>query len=163
MIPPSEWWGVSQWTGLYPANQDIYGVLRPTVVTKRSVGPQQDYYHERDTITTYASEEASLEHPDARVTQFRIPISGNPTTTTVQVYLGAAYAGIAPKLIVHQEGNTDVEATATGTTGAWEELSVVYTPNAIPLHMWVELRSDNTAGAGDYSVYWQRLRCVENV
>jgi len=163
MMPPSEWWGVSQWTGLYPANEDIYGVLRPTVVTKRSVGPQQDYYHERDTITTYASEEASLEHPDARVTQFRIPISGNPTTTTVQVYLGAAYAGIAPKLIVHQEGNTDVEATATGTTGMWEELSVVYTPNAIPLHMWVELRSDNTAGAGDYSVYWQRLRCVENV
>ena len=158
-FPPSEWWVPRGLLGLYGANQDMYGVGAPITIAKRSYGPHLDQYIARDAITTYGGAEASLEHPDARTTQFRVPISGNPVTFTVWVYLEAGYSGTAPKLVVHQPGNTDVEDYATGTTGAWEQLSVSYTPNAAPLVLWIELVSDNTADptAVACSVFWQEL------
>ena len=156
-FPPSEWWEPKALLGLYGANEDIYGVARPTIKSQRSYGPQQDQYIARDVAVVYLGAQASLQHPDARTTQFRVPISGAPVTVTVWVYLEAAYSGVAPKLVVHQPGNTDVEASATGTTGAWEQLSVAYVPNEQPLHLWVELVSDNTAVALSYAVYWQIL------
>jgi len=155
--PPSEWWMPRALLGLYGANQGIYGVDAPTTIAKRSYGPHLDQYIARDAITIYGGQESSTAHIDARTTQFRAAISGVPVTITVQVYLEAAYAGTAPKLVVHQSGNTDAEDTATGTTGAWEQLSVAYTPNAQPLVLWIELVSDNTAAIGGQSVVWQEL------
>ena len=135
----------------------MYGVPRPTTKTKRSLGPYQDIHIERNAAVTYGGYDASMEQPDARVSMFRIPITGEPTTVIVRVYLEANYAGTAPKLIVHQAGNTDVEATATGATGAWEALSVAYTPNAQPLELWGSVVSDNTAAALEYAVLWQSI------
>jgi len=157
LFPPSEWWANAQYDGLYPANEDMYGVLRPTLRAKRSLGTYQDFYATHNAVTTYAGNDASLEHVDARRTQFRIPTSGPALTATVWVYLQAAYAGIAPKLIVWQPNQTAVEDTASGTTGAWEQLTVSFTPAAAPPYIWVELVSDNTALAGAYAVYWQEL------
>lgn len=159
--PPSEWWSPAQYTGLYPANEDIYGIARPTIKTKRSLGPYQDFHVVRDTTTVRAGWPASTEQPDAQNNMFRIAISGNPVTASAYVYLEANYAGTAPKLIVHQAGNTDVEATATGTTGVWEQLSVEYTPNPAPLEIWVELVSDNTAAAGALvGALWSEIMCL---
>jgi len=148
LYPPSEWWEPAQYTGLYPANEDMYGIARPTIKTKRSLGPYQDFHVERNATVVRAGWAASMEQIDARADMLRVAISGEPVTASVYVYLEANYAGVAPKLIVHQAGNTDVEDVATGTTGAWEQLSVSYTPNAQPLEIWVELVSDNTAAAG---------------
>ena len=154
-FPPSEWWDNAQYAGLYPANEDIYGVPRPTTNTKRSLGPYQDFYATHDTATVYGGEAASLEHVDARRTQFRVPTSSLALTITVWVYAEAGYAGTAPQLIVWQPEQTAVEDTASGTTAAWEQLSVSFTPAAAPPYIWVELASDNTAAA--VGVYWNQV------
>ena len=157
--PPSQWWGVA-FQGLYAANQDIYGVPKPTTDTKLNWGFQQTHYIERDTATVYGGEEASMEHIDARTTQFRIASSGDPVTVTVFVRRETNYAGTLPKLIVHQAGNTDVEATAIGAVDTWEQLSVSYTPNAQPPIIWASVVTDNTAVGALIATYWQRLSDV---
>lgn len=158
--PPSEWWAGRALQGLYPANEDVYGVARPTDDDKISWGPQQEYHHERDTAITYGGAEACLLHPDARTTQFRAPITGVPITVTVQVQREANYAGDLPKLVVHQPGQDDVEDVASGAVEAWELLSVDYEPHVYPPLVWIELVSDNVAASGDHAVRWQLIPIV---
>jgi len=156
--PPSEWWFCRGIQGLYQANQDIYGVPRPTTDTKQSYGFQQEHHIERDTTITYGGEAASLKHVDARTTQFRMAISGNHIQVIVWVYREANYAGVLPKLVVWQPGGIVMEDIATGVADAWESLSLIYDPDLTPPYIWVELVSDNTATSGNYAVYWQQIR-----
>ena len=137
---------------------------RPTTDTKMSRGFQQEYHIERDAGTVYAGEEASLKHVDARRTQFRIPISGDPVTVSVQVQYETNYAGDLPKLIVGQPGEVEVEDIAEGAADTWEQLSVYFVPNDVPRYIWAELVSDNTAvpGAG-IAVYWQQLSVIPEI
>jgi hypothetical protein len=162
LFPPSEWWGVVG-QGIYPANEDFYGVMKPLTDTKLNWGFQQLYAIERDTVTTYGGEGSSLEQPDARTTQFRIPISGDPVTVSAFVLRETNYAGSLPKVVVSQPGQDDVESVAVGAADTWEEVTVSFTPGASPPYIWVDLVSQNTAGAGDYAVYWQRLSVIPEV
>jgi len=159
-FPPSEWWAARGVQGLYTANEDVYGAYRPITDTKMSRGFQQEYHIERDADTTYGGEEASVKHPDARRTQFRIPTSGDPITVSVFVRYETNYAGTLPSLIVGQPGQLEVEDVAVVAADTWKQLSVLFIPGIAPKYIWVELVSNNTAGAGDYAVYWQRLSAI---
>lgn len=103
-------------------------------------------------------------HPDARRTQFRTPISGDPVTVSVFVLYETNYAGDLPKLIVAQQGQPEVEAIAVGASDTWEQLSVSFVPADVPKYIWAELVSNNTAAPGaGIAVYWQRLSIIPEI
>ena len=157
--------GLSQWSqiarrtdsGSAPAD-DFYGLTRPVTNGKRSWGPIQFTGAVRDTTITHDGSEASLKLPDAGMEALMmIPIGGEEITISLQVYREADYAGDLPQLIVRQPGQADQIDTDTGDEETWNELSVTFTPAALPKFVQVFVNSRNTASSGDYATYWDSL------
>jgi len=154
----SEWSVLSEATDSGSgATDDMHGIPRPVTNGKRSWGAYQFKPQERDTTTTYDASDASIALPDAGVVQYRIATTNVQMTITVQVYREANYAGVAPQMIVKQPGVADDTTTDAGAAGAWNELTTTLTPAAYPGFVQVELRSNNTAAAGNYAVYFDEL------
>ncbi len=88
------------------------------------------------------------------VHDFRVPVDASSTTITVYTRWDATYAGTKPSMSVVQGGNcgvSDATDTATGSSGAWEQLSLNFTPTAAGV-VTVRLTSSDTNGAGE--TYW---------
>ena len=90
---------------------------------------------------------------------FQLPVDATSTTCTVYVRWDATYAGTKPLMKVlngEEAGVTAATATATGSSGAWEQLSLNFTPARIGI-VTIRLQSSDTNGAGvmfadDFSV-----------
>lgn len=131
---------------------DLYGMARPTTDSKKSWGAIQHQGISRDT-TTVRTGGAALKIDDAGRHQEIMAVDAVSTTISVWVRWEANYAGTKPQLIVRQPGQSDQTATATGSAGSWEQLSVTFTPSAQPGWVCVEVASHNTATSGSYAVY----------
>lgn len=154
----SEWSQLARITdsGTGPSD-DLHGITRPVTNSKRSWGAYQFKPAERDTVTTFGGSAASLALPDAGVQQIYVPTTNVATTFTVQVYREANYAGVNPQMIIKQPGQADDVTVDIGAAGAWNELTTTLTPAADPDWVKVELRSNNTAVAGNYATYFDEL------
>jgi hypothetical protein len=134
-------------------DDDYYGRARPATDSKKSWGAVQYNGISRNTVTVRTGG-ASLKIDDAgRWQSDPIPVSAVSTTISVWVRWESDYAGTKPQLIVRQPGQADQTATATGSAGSWEQLSVTFTPAAQPGWVCVEVVSHNTAVSGSYAVY----------
>ena len=162
MVPffaPSEWEANRASGGLYPANEDLFGVHVETAQTRRSWGSMHQYPTKRETTAAYGSFVASQAEPDAMEQHHVFNVQEDRTyTVTVQVYLDAAYVGNNPQMVVSQPGQADVTATSTGAIGAWEQLTATFTVGSDLDWMVAFLKSRNTSALPNRSVRWQDLK-----
>ena len=162
MVPffaPSEWDATRALAGLYPKNEDLFGVHNEVSQTRRSWGPMHQYPTKRETTAAYGSFVASQAEPDAMEQHHVFNVQEDRTyTVTVQVYLDAAYVGNNPQMVVSQPGQADVTATSTGAIGAWEQLTATFTVGGDLDWMSVFLKSRNTSALPNRSVRWQDLK-----
>jgi hypothetical protein len=134
-------------------DDDYYGRARPATDSKKSWGAVQFDGVSRNTSTVRTGG-ASLKIDDAGRWQSEpIPVSATSTTVSVYVRWETDYAGTKPQLIVKQPGQANQTDTATGSSGAWEQLSVTFTPASAPGWIVIEVWSNNTATSGSYAVY----------
>lgn len=90
---------------------------------------------------------------------FALPVDAAPTTVTAYVRWDATYAGTKPRMAVlngTECGVADATVTAGGSSGAWELLSLNFTPTAAGI-VTIRFISSDTNGAGwmgvdDYQV-----------
>lgn len=155
----SEWSPIRRITGTGTAADDLNGVTRPATAAKLSWGALQfaDVVRETTTIHTGA---VSLKLADAGIHQTPAPVGNASMTISVQVRWEADYAGTKPQLIIKQSGQSDITVTATGASDTWELLTNTFTPASSPDFVQVELRSNNTAVAGSYDVFWDQLEAT---
>ena len=154
--------GLSQWSSLRAmagtsmSSEDIFGITRPVTDSKKSWGPVQFTNVERDTGTVHTGS-TSLKEADATAFQFPVPVGNGSMTISCYVQWETDYAGTKPQMIIKQAGQADITVTATGSSGAWELLSNIFTPASSPDFVMVELRSNNTATSGNYDVFFDQL------
>lgn len=152
----SEWSQVRAITGVNEPGVDLLGIGRPAAAAKNSWGSLQFHDMERDTGTVYAGA-ASMELLDAGRIQMKTPITDRRYTIRVWVYREANYAGMNPQLIIKQPGQADRITTDAGGAAGWNLLEDSFVPAALPPYLFIELVSNNTAVAGNYATYFDRL------
>lgn len=84
------------------------------------------------------------------VQDYDLAVGGAETTISVYVRWDATYAGTKPQLKVlngAECGVADATATATGSSGAWEQLSLTFTPARAGI-VTIRLQSNDTNGGG---------------
>jgi hypothetical protein len=140
------------------ADEDIFGIRRPTSDVKKTRGCFQHSHVERETTTTYGSSPESLKMADAMATQIIVPITGKAMTIQARVNREANYAGIAPQITIKQAGEVDKVITDSGGVSAWNLLKTSIKPASLPKYIVIELRSDNTAISGNYATFWDALQ-----
>lgn len=158
-LPQFAPWSLSEWsqvraiTGTGTATLDLYGLTRPATAGKISWGPVQWVDATRDTGTVQAGS-ASLKIADAGLVRVRrVPTTNVSTTISLYVRWEADYAGTKPRMVIKQPGQSDRTTTATGSSGAWEQLTDTFTPAALPPYVDVFVESSNTATSGSYGAY----------
>jgi len=161
---PMVWFAPSQWdetrdnSGLYPKNEDLFGVHNEVSQTRRSWGAIHNYATVRSTTQFYGSFAGSLYMEDAMEQQFVYPVKESwGYTVTVWVYLEANYAGNTPVMTVKQPGETTVTVVSTGAIGSWEQLSTTFTTGANLDFISVGLKSRNTAAGASVGCFFQDL------
>jgi hypothetical protein len=156
---PSEWEPTRYATGLYPKNEDLFGVQNEVAQTRRSWGAIHAHAVKRSTTQVYDAFTGSLYMEDASEQQFVFPVQAGLTyTLSAQVYIEVNYTGNVPDLTVRQPGQTDVVATASGAAGVWEQLSATMTVGADMDWLHVALASHNTSAVPAYGVYWNNIQ-----
>lgn len=153
----SEWSQIRAITGSNEPAVDLRGIVRPATASKNSWGTAQFHDMERETGTTRGGSTASLVLHDAARHPIFIPVAASSITVSVYVYREANYAGGNPQMVIKQPGQADRTTTDAGAASAWNELTDTFTPAANPPYVTVELVSNNTAGAGNYDVFFDDL------
>jgi hypothetical protein len=136
----------------YTTSEDFLGLPRPgggQSATKGIgyLGRGNTFGQETSTVRT-GSNAMSITGPGAQ--DFQLPVDASSTTISAYVRWDATYAGTKPKMQVLNGGEcgvSDDTATATGSSGAWEQLSLNFTParNGI---VTVRFLSSDTNGGG---------------
>lgn len=164
-LPQLPMFGLSEWSpiraiaGTSMSSEDYNGIVRPATDSKKSWGAMQFVDVSRETGTVHTGSVA-LKVADAGGHQIPAPVGNASMTISVYVRWEADYAGTKPQLIIKQAGQSDITVTATGSSGTWELLTSTFTPAASPDFVQVELRSSNTATAGNYDVFWDQLEAT---
>jgi len=140
------------------ADKDIFGITRPTSDAKKTRGAFQHSHVERETTITYGTSPESLKMADAMAMQIIVPITGKGMTVQARVYREANYTGIAPQITIKQHGKPDQVITDSGSVSTFNLLKTSIQPASLPKYIVIELRSDNTAVAGNYGVFWDALQ-----
>lgn len=153
----SKWSQIKGIAGTGEPADDLFGVTRPTVAAKKSYGAIQYAPGVRDTSVVHLGS-VSIKLPDAGIHQIFVPHDGTPIAVSIYVYMEADHSGTQPQMIIKQPGSADRTTTRTGDAATWVLLSDSFTPAASPDYFVVELRSSNTAVAGDYGVYFDDLK-----
>lgn len=86
--------------------------------------------------------------------EFQFPVDTTSTTITVYTYWDSAYSGTKPSMTVTNGGEcgvSDATATATGSPGAWEQLSLNFTPTSAGI---VTIRLVSSSTTNDSMTYW---------
>lgn len=158
-FPPSEWEQTRYATGLYGANEDLFGVHSEIAQTRRSWGAMHAYAVKRETAPVYGTFVGTLYLENASEAQFTYPVQPSVTyTITVQVYVETNYAGSVPDMVIRQPGAVDVTATSSGAAGVWEQLTTTFTSGADMNWISVALRSHNTSTTPSYGVRWNDIQ-----
>jgi hypothetical protein len=88
------------------------------------------------------------------VHEFWLPVDAAEITVSIYTRWDATYAGTKPSMSIlygGESGVTDATDTATGSSGAWEQLAITFTPSSAGVVV-VRLTSSDTNGAGE--TYW---------
>jgi hypothetical protein len=152
----SEWSQIAAIAGTGEATDDLFGIARPTTSSKKSWGLIQFNDAERSTTQAQGGS-ASIVLNDAGIVQFIVPVTAESTTITVYAYREADYAGTNPQMIIRQPGQSDRTTTDAAAASQWNQLSDTFTPDSDTDFVTVLLKSNNTAAAGDYKVYFDTL------
>ena len=139
--------------GTYTSSEDIRGNPRPAggATATKGIGAYErsnTFAKETGTVRT-GSNAISITGPGYQ--DFQLPVSTTSTTVTVYVRWDATYAGTKPKMQVlngTEAGVADATATATGSSGAWEQLSLNFTPTSAGI-VTIRLLSSDTNGGGE--------------
>jgi len=147
--------------GTYTSSEDLRGNPRPAggATATKGIGAYErgnTFAKETGTVRT-GSNAISITGPGYQ--DFQLPVAASSTTVTVYVRWDATYAGTKPKMQVlngTEAGVADATATATGSSGAWEQLSLNFTPTSAGI-VTIRLLSSDTNGGGkmfadDFSV-----------
>lgn len=147
--------------GTYTTNEDFLGLPRPgggQSATKGIgyLGRGNTFAKETGTVRT-GSAAISITGPGTQ--DFQLPVDTNSTTVSVYVQWDATYAGTKPMMKVLNGGECGVgddTATATGSSGSWEQLVLTFTPSRTGI-VTIRLQSSDTNGGGhmyadDFSV-----------
>lgn len=138
--------------GTYTSAEDIRGDPRPAggATATKGIGAYErgnTFAKETGTVRT-GSNAISITGPGYQ--DFQLPVAASSTTVTVYVRWDATYAGTKPKMQVlngTEAGVADATATATGSSGAWEQLSLNFTPTSAGI-VTIRLLSSDTNGGG---------------
>jgi hypothetical protein len=131
---------------------DMIGIQRPAggASASSAVGPYErgnSFGRETGTVRT-GSNAISITGPGCQ--DFAVPVDAVSTTITSYVRWDATYAGTKPKMQVlngEECGVTAATATAVGSSGAWEQLSLNFTPTTKGI-VTIRLLSSDTNGGG---------------
>lgn len=131
---------------------DFAGVTRPAggAVVVNAAGYLErgnSFGKETGTVRT-GSNAISITGPGSQ--DFDLAVDASSTTVTAYVRWDATYAGTKPSMSVlngTEAGVADATATATGSSGAWEQLSLNFTPTASGI-VTIRFVSSDTNGGG---------------
>jgi len=153
----SQWSPIRAITGSGEPATDLFGIPRPATAAKNSWGPIQFVDRELESGTVQAGSYGRVIHDAGQVLVRRIPVTDVEITVSLYMRYETNYAGNLPRLIVKQPGQADQIDTMVALADNWEQLSVTFTPAAVPnfIEVWAESR--NTAAAGDYDVFYDTL------
>ncbi len=138
--------------GNSPTSTDILNNPRPSggASASTAVGAYEranTFGKETGTVRT-GSNAISITGPGLQ--DFQLPVNAASTTVTIYVRWDATYAGTKPQWKVLQGsecGVADATATAVGSSGAWEQLSLNFTPTKAGI-VTLRLQSNDTNGGG---------------
>jgi hypothetical protein len=142
--------------GTYTTSEDFRGTPRPAGGSTATKGI--GYLERGNTFykgtATVRSGAAALEVTGPAWHEFQLPVSASATTVAIWVQWDATYAGTKPSMkVVNGEeiGVSEATVTATGGSGAWEQLSFGFTPTATGI-VTIRLVSSDTNGGG--KAFW---------
>lgn len=135
-----------------PPATDILGATRPAggASASNAIGAYEranTFGKETGTVRT-GSNAISITGPGYQ--DFALPVAAASTAVTVYVRWDATYAGTKPAMSVlngTECGVANATATATGSSGAWEQLSLNFTPTAAGI-VTIRFVSSDTNGGG---------------
>lgn len=138
--------------GNSPPSVDLLNNPRPSggASASAAVGAMErsnTFGRETSTVRT-GSNAISITGPGTQ--DFELPVDAISTTVTVYVRWDATYAGTKPQMKVlrgTEAGVSDASTTATGSSGAWEQLSLNFTPARAGI-VTIRLQSNDTNGGG---------------
>jgi len=159
LFAPSEWEPNRYASGLYPKNEDLFGVQNMTAQTHRSWGAIHAHAVKRSTTQIQDAFAGSLYMEDAAEQLFAFPVQPSVTyIVSVWIYVEPNYTGTVPQMNIRQPGETDVLVASTGAAGVWEQISTSFTTGTVADWISVGLRSNNTSTVPLYGVYWQNIQ-----
>jgi hypothetical protein len=132
---------------------DILNRIRPAggASTGTAVGAYE--YHDsavRETSTVRTGSSA-IKFSGPGDHEFVVPVNNALTTIKIYTQFDGSYAGTKPQMQIingTEIGVADATATAVGSSGSWEELSLTFTPTAKGI-ITVRLISNSTAASGN--------------
>jgi hypothetical protein len=138
--------------GNSPTTVDILNNPRPSggASASTAVGAYEranTFGKETGTVRT-GSTAISITGPGTQ--DFQLDVNAVSTTCTIYVQWDATYAGTKPQWMVLQGsecGVSDATATAAGSSGSWEQLSLNFTPTKAGI-VTLRLQSNDTNGGG---------------
>lgn len=150
---------VSSAWGVTPDSTSQYWIYRGT--NENTVNAACGAFERGNTMTRSTVQARtgsySLRALGPAVQDFDIPVSAAATTVTVYVQWDSTYAGTKPSMSVlngEECGVTAATATATGSAGSWEQLTLTFTPTAAGI-VTIRLQSSCTSTLG--SAYFDDL------
>ncbi len=138
--------------GVSPPSVDIFNAPRPSggASASTAVGAfERGNSFGKETTTTHTGSNA-ISALGPAYQDFQVPVDATSTTITVYTRWDATYAGTKPSMRVlngEENGVTAATATATGSSGAWEQLSLNFTPTSAGI-VTIRLVSSDTNGGG---------------
>lgn len=135
-----------------PPTVDLHNALRPAggasaLPAAGALERGNSFAKETGTVHT-GSNAISITGPGYQ--DFLVPVDAVSTTLKLFLRWDATYAGTKPQIKVlggTECGVTDATDTATGSSGAWEERSLTFTPTAKGI-VTIRVQSNDTNGGG---------------
>ncbi len=136
----------------YTSSEDIRGFPRPAGAgsATKGVGAYARGNSGTREGTTIHAGSSSVKLLGPGYQDFEVAVPQASTTIGVYVQWDATYAGTKPSMSVLKGGEagvSDATATATGSSGSWEQLTLNFTPTSAGI-VTVRLRSSDTNGGG---------------
>jgi hypothetical protein len=128
---------------------DLYNDPRPMHGTVDDIGAVEGRARAERELTTVRTGDNAMRFDGAGYHQIMLPVDTTLTTVTVYGRYDATYSGTLPQLKVSSiPGVADQTDTMTGGSGAWESLSVNFTPTSSG-QVLIRLLSNDTSAGGE--------------
>jgi hypothetical protein len=128
---------------------DLYNDPRPMHGTVDDIGAVEGRARAERELTTVRTGDNAMRFDGAGYHQIMLPVDTTLTTVTVYGRYDATYSGTLPQLkVISIPGVADQTDTMTGGSGAWESLSVNFTPTSSG-QVLIRLISNDTSAGGE--------------